>query len=192
MNKAFDFHIVPGKKSTSLMANFCPQCGNSCLEWRNISGYNRQQCTQCDYVFFHNPRACVAVMITDKSERVLLGKTYKPGDKRHNTWSFVNGFLEDGQNFIEAAHQEALEETGLKVKLQTLVGLVSTSYTITPILKAQALTTEIKPTDNEFSEFLWIGAEDKIPKMSFEREEVILQRYFDQTLKEWPLESPKL
>ncbi|BDP40665.1 DNA mismatch repair protein MutT [Deinococcus aetherius] len=51
----------------------------------------------------------VSVLLRDESGRVLLQRRGDDG-----LWGLVGGGLEPGENFLEAAHRELLEETGLR------------------------------------------------------------------------------
>lgn len=57
----------------------------------------------------------VGVVITDAAGRVVLVKRGK--EPQRGRWSVPGGSVEPGESFQEAAAREALEETGLQVRI---------------------------------------------------------------------------
>lgn len=59
-------------------------------------------------------RLCVAVLVTDPEDRVLLVQSGKGGDRG---WEFPGGNVDPGEDPRKAARREVIEETGLDVTL---------------------------------------------------------------------------
>jgi len=75
-------------------------------------------------VFWHDPKVAVATLIP-WGAGVLLGRRgIDPGLGR---WSFPSGYVDRGEDVVEAARREVLEETGLDVDIGGLVGVYSTA-----------------------------------------------------------------
>ncbi len=92
---------------------FCPRCGvRFGLEVRG--GRERLVCTACGFVFFQNPTAGVAVLIT-RNDSVLL--TRRAGGAQAGLWDVPGGWVEYDEDVREAARRELLEETGLDVRV---------------------------------------------------------------------------
>lgn len=188
MNKE-NFHVTFNHFLPTPKDNFCSNCGSSNLEMQKVSGRDRQVCMDCKKVIYKNPKVGIGVMVVNYKGAVLLGKINKPNNKFHKKWTFINGFVEYDQSFIDAAYAEVMEESGLEIELESLIGLVSTDVpTLAPILKAKALTEKISPQDDEMSEFMWFKNTQAIPDMGFIREEIILKSFFDGTLQEWNID----
>jgi 8-oxo-dGTP pyrophosphatase MutT (NUDIX family) len=62
----------------------------------------------------------VAVLVRDESGRLLLARHAHTGQ-----WGTVGGAVEPGESQQEAAAREALEETGLEIRLGALVAAVA-------------------------------------------------------------------
>jgi len=73
-------------------------------------------------VAYSNPKLAVAVIVQSKGELLMQRRAIEPGAGR---WTFPSGYVDGGEVVEEAAVREVLEETGLHVTLDGLVGLYS-------------------------------------------------------------------
>lgn len=109
----------------------------------------------------------VTVLVTDDQDRILM---VKQTDRAH--WSTVGGAIEPGESPTEAVLREALEETGLTIAIDDLVGVVGgegyeieypngdrCAY-ISIIYRASILEGTPTPDGGEVSECRWISPED--------------------------------
>jgi ADP-ribose pyrophosphatase YjhB (NUDIX family) len=71
-------------------------------------------------------RCGVAAFIEDKKQRILLTRRSDNG-----RWCLPGGHVDPGENVEEACIREVLEETGLKVKIERMVGVYSSPNTLT-------------------------------------------------------------
>lgn len=98
----------------------CPQCANS-LKLTDIGGKDRLACLEngCDFVHWDNPKPVTATLITTEGGLVLVKRKFEPfvGD-----WCLPGGFIEATEHPEESAAREVLEETGLIVRVDKLVG----------------------------------------------------------------------
>ena len=69
------------------------------------------------------PRVAVDVVIVRRGGGVVLVK--RRNEPFRGCWAIPGGFVEYGERVEEAAVREALEETGLRVRLTKLVGVYS-------------------------------------------------------------------
>lgn len=99
---------------------FCPQCKNNL----DLSG-KYPYCSKCNLTIYFNSKPCAGV-VPIKDGKVLLSKRgiepYK-GD-----WDTIGGFLENGEHPEIGALREALEETGLTMKITGLLGTYIDKY----------------------------------------------------------------
>jgi ADP-ribose pyrophosphatase YjhB (NUDIX family) len=104
--------------------NFCTSCGTELVESVPPTEHReRMNCPGCGFIAYVNPRLVVtAIPVTDAGEAVLLRRGIEPG---YGSWAQPGGFMEVDETVTEAAVREVLEETGLLVEPQRLVGLYS-------------------------------------------------------------------
>jgi ADP-ribose pyrophosphatase YjhB (NUDIX family) len=104
------------------MAQFCVDCGTR-LEDRFVFGQTRGVCPACDHVHFIDPKVAAGVIVELNGGIVLGKRAHEPNLGR---WSFPSGFVDVGEILEEAAAREVEEETGLKVRIDRLLGVYST------------------------------------------------------------------
>jgi ADP-ribose pyrophosphatase YjhB (NUDIX family) len=100
---------------------FCPECGGP-LEQRQAYGRARPVCPACGYVGFRDPKVAVAVIVARDGAILLTLRAHDPG---RGLWGLPAGYMEWDERVEDAALRETLEETGLDVRLDCLVGVYS-------------------------------------------------------------------
>ncbi|MHA2208781.1 MAG: NUDIX domain-containing protein [Candidatus Thorarchaeota archaeon] len=71
---------------------------------------------------YRNPSPAVDVLVTD-GERILLVKRGK--DPYKDRFALPGGFVEYGETVEETAVREIMEETGVQIKLEAILGVYS-------------------------------------------------------------------
>jgi 8-oxo-dGTP diphosphatase len=104
------------------VAIYCQTCGALTSE-QDVEGRSRPVCIRCGTVTYLDPKLAVAVLIGDGG-RILLGKR-GTGTRQSGRWSFPAGFVERGERVEDAARREAKEETGLNIRVGSLLGIWS-------------------------------------------------------------------
>src|SRR5579864_5308700 len=95
-------------------ARFCLRCG-AALETRELSGRQRPSCPNCAYVHYEDPKVAVGVVAARDGQILLTRRNHEP---RMGGWSFPSGFVDAGEEVQAAAAREALEETGIAVRIE--------------------------------------------------------------------------
>jgi ADP-ribose pyrophosphatase YjhB (NUDIX family) len=97
----------------------------------------RLVCDTCGFIFYLDPKLAVGTVIVDDRGRiVLVRRAIEPG---YGKWVFPGGYVDRGEEVEHAAIREALEETGLDVRLDRLMDIYS--YTgRTPVIIVYAAT----------------------------------------------------
>src|SRR6478672_6998818 len=94
------------------MISFCPRCGTP-VEERLVHGKLRPACPACDFVAFADPKVSATVLIERAGALLFIRRTVDPG---RGLWCFPGGFVDFGEDPLQAAMRECREETGLVVE----------------------------------------------------------------------------
>jgi 8-oxo-dGTP diphosphatase len=103
---------------------FCPSCGGR-LETRRLKATEpeRPVCTACGHIVYLDPKVAVGTIIRTADEAlVLVRRAIEPG---YGLWVFPGGYVDRGEEITSAAIREAREESGLEVRIDSLVNIYS-------------------------------------------------------------------
>ena len=101
---------------------FCPACAGP-LHPRLLktSDPERLVCERCGFVLYMDPKVAVGTIIRTPDERlVLVRRAIEPG---YGLWVFPGGYIDRGEEVTAAAIREAREESGLEVRIESLVNI---------------------------------------------------------------------
>ncbi len=101
---------------------FCQQCGAE-LALREIEGATRPYCESCGTPVFFDPKLA-AVVLTEMDGKLLMVR--RGVEPRMGRWAFPSGYVDRGEAVESAARREVLEETGMIVEIERLLGVYST------------------------------------------------------------------
>lgn len=107
-------------------------------------------------------------IITDDNNQILLQKR-----RDCEKWGFLGGMLELGESVAEAAIREVQEESGLKVKIDSLFGVYSKYFaefsngdkvqTIVHVFKAEIIGGKLIENNDETLELRYFDTKDVPP-----------------------------
>ena len=103
---------------------YCPSCGGP-LSARTLKSGDpdRLVCGTCGFIFYMDPKVAVGTIIrTDGARLVLVRRAIEPG---YGLWVFPGGYVDRGEQILDAARREAREESGLEVRIDELVNVYS-------------------------------------------------------------------
>lgn len=100
--------------------NYCPKCGNQIDE-----GSEPPHCSHCDITYYRNAKPCASVLPI-KDGKVLLG--VRKNEPFMGAYDIIGGFMEADELPEDAAVREAKEETGLDVRVKSLLGTYVDQY----------------------------------------------------------------
>jgi len=99
---------------------YCPLC-RYCLSKKKIDGRKRLICQRCGWIGYKNPLPVAVCAVKDRENKILIVKrNQKPGI---NKWALPGGFVEANETSESACLRELKEETGLRGKVERLVGI---------------------------------------------------------------------
>jgi 8-oxo-dGTP diphosphatase len=100
-------------------ARHCAVCGTRLRPVRE-HGVLRPTCPKCGFIAYRNPAPACGVLLVRNGSVLLARRAHEP---RRDAWGIPAGFMEYGEHPEATAVREALEETGLDVKLTSLFGV---------------------------------------------------------------------
>ncbi|MGA2974121.1 MAG: NUDIX hydrolase [Spirochaetia bacterium] len=128
-----------------------------------------------------NPYPGVVVLI-EEADRVLLVRR-QTGRFLGGRWCLPGGFIEYGENFLSAGLREVREETGLSVRIDSLLSVVSNFlaprlHTLAVVLLAHPLEGGASPLPGDDADAVaWHPLSGPLPEMAFEADAHIISRY---------------
>lgn len=105
------------QKSRSDEINFCLRCGSP-LAQADRFGKLRPVCPACGWVYFADPKVAAAVLVEHAGQVLLVRRA---NDPLRGLWTLPAGFVDAGEDPAEAAVRECREETGLAVRITSLL-----------------------------------------------------------------------
>ncbi len=158
---------------------------------KEIDSILRNYCTNCQYTQYVNPLPGISVLI-EKDQKILIGKRENQSVES-NKWCLPCGFIEHHETFLDAAHREVFEETGLEIEIRSLVNVSANHinpqlHTIVPVLTASVVGGKLKPGD-DLTELYWLSENDTFPDMAFEADKFIIKKYFKTELIDLPIDQ---
>ncbi len=155
--------------------NFCIRCGQP-LAKEFCFGRLRPKCPACGWVYFADPKVAVAALI-QKNDKILL--TRRANDPQRGLWSLPAGFVDAGEDPLQAIARECLEETGLSTRAGRLIDVLygqehPRGAHILIAYQMEILGGELRPGDDvDRVDFF---AREALPPLAFHTTQKILQR----------------
>ena len=165
---------------------FCPMCAARLLS-EEVGGRIRPVCPDCGYIQYRNPAPGVVVVIL-RDNRVLLGR--RRSVHGNGKWCLPQGFMEFDEDFLTAGIREVKEETGLDVRILSILNVVSNKlspglHTLAVILHAEVVGGELSGGD-DLEKPGWFDLSEALPEMAFDSDRQVIERFrdaqFDQVL----------
>ncbi len=172
--------------------NYCLKCGAGFIE-KELDKFERQRCAECGFVNYLNPSPGITILIRSPDGKVLIGKRSESA-RYGNKWCLPGGYIEYEESFIETAHREVLEETGLTIRIKGIVNVVSNHlddlhHTIVIVLIGDAISGGQEPGD-DLTEIKWIDNYMHLGiSYAFEDDKKIIDCYFAGNMKILPIDD---
>jgi ADP-ribose pyrophosphatase YjhB (NUDIX family) len=108
-------HRYPGD------VRFCALCGGAMRTRVVLPDRKRfKVCDRCGFVHFPGPKLVAGCLVIDAGRVLLLRRGNEP---RIGTWTFPGGYVDLGETAAQAALRETLEEVGMCVTPDSLLGV---------------------------------------------------------------------
>jgi 8-oxo-dGTP diphosphatase len=98
---------------------YCSRCGGQLAE-RAVGGRTRPACPSCGFVAYLDPKVACGVLLERGGKVLLVRRRNEPG---RGLWCLPCGFEEADEPPEQAARREALEEIGVEVALDGVLGI---------------------------------------------------------------------
>jgi ADP-ribose pyrophosphatase YjhB (NUDIX family) len=138
------------------------------MHTRQVMDKPRRVCPACRYVYFTDPKVGVGVAVVEAGRLLLIRRAVDP---QKGYWSLPAGFVDKGEDPAATAAREALEETGLLVKVGNVIDVFFNppgrgGASIFILYGAQRVGGELKPGDDADAASFF--ALDEMPELAFE------------------------
>lgn len=132
-------------------AGFCPVCGAST---QAAAGGLMRRCTGCGIELHPRTDPAVIVAITDRDDRLLLGRQPIWPQGRYSVFA---GFAEAGESLEQAVHREMAEEIGLELEDITYLGSQPWPFPQSLMVgfRARAASADVRLLDGEIEHARW-------------------------------------
>ena len=150
---------MPERLTTPL---YCQRCGRFLVErFVPEEKRTRYQCEGCGFIHYMNPRVVASVVVSHGGRVLLQKRAHDPGA---GLWTFPGGFLEVGETPEQGARRETLEEVGLDVEPQRLLGVYARPHVgiVLVVYEGESASDAAFVGDAESTEVRWYDA-DAIP-----------------------------
>ena len=139
----------------------------------------RLVCEGCGYIQYLNPRVASGAIVRSGGKLVLLRRGIEPA---YGKWVFPGGFVDAGETLEGAATRESMEEAGIKVSIDGLIGAYS--YEGSPVVIIVYAGTIVEGEPRALDESIGIGFfdRDEIPwdDLAFPSTKDSLKEYCDR------------
>ena len=151
---------------------FCPRCGRA---FTAAAPPARCVDAACGYVWYRDPKVGVGVVVVDAEGRILLvRRNHQP---RIGLWAFPSGFVDAGEVVEDAAVREVLEETGVEVRLDGLLGVYSAAGEQVIFVAYAGAIVAGEPRAGDEAIEVGLFAPDALPPLAFDHDDQIVERW---------------
>ena len=141
-------------------ARFCALCGGA-MRTRIVlpDSKHRKVCESCGFVHFSGPKLVAGCVVIDAGRVMLLRRG---NDPQIGAWTFPGGYVDLGEVPVQAALRETLEEVGMHVTPDGLLGFYADVQNPTAVVIAYLATpgSEAPRVSREAIEIKYIGPQE--------------------------------
>jgi 8-oxo-dGTP diphosphatase len=158
--------------------SFCPRCGTP-VEERPVDGKLRPVCPACGFVAFADPKVSATVLVERDGALLFIRRTVDPG---RGLWCFPGGFVDFGEDPVQAAVRECREETGIVVQHLHLLDVAFNGRVIVITYHTDAFSPADPIAGDDADMAAWFVPPD-LPPLAFPA--------MEQTISHWQRERAR-
>jgi len=159
-----------------MTATHCLRCGTALVPLPDGPDEGRPGCPRDGWVYYENPAVTTFAFVRHGDRYLVLQRADQPC---RGEWDTCGGFMEAGETPEECILRETLEETGLVVRIDRLIGAYSGQYgtdgkhTVDLGYLCVADTDEIVLSAEKL-DAKWVGV-DETPTFAFDGQNACIQ-----------------
>lgn len=158
-------------------AKFCMTCGTALVIRPTDNNHLRPVCPACGRVVYFDPKVAVSALLTEGRRVLLIQRGIEP---QKGLWALPAGYIEQGEDPIDGAARETLEETGLVIEIVRLLDVFARrggpgGADIT-IGYAGRITGGSLQAGDDAVDVRWFEA-DAIPELAFRSTQILIERW---------------
>lgn len=156
---------------------YCTKCGAAMPDPTEHEG--KYCCQVCGHIAYLNPAPCVSILIVSE-DRILLGFRGETSIMPRK-WCLPCGHIEKNESYIQAALREVYEETNIRIRLMSILNVVTNHFSngmdsLVIVLLGEPLTEDIRAGD-DLCEVRWFPLCGPFPNMAFKADIRIIEQY---------------
>ncbi|MEE4356342.1 MAG: NUDIX hydrolase [Desulfococcaceae bacterium] len=162
---------------------YCHFCAHPLRE-KYVEGRMRLFCDRCSEPLYENPIPAACVILTNPQNQVLLVK--RSVEPKKNLWCLPGGFMELGETPQQSAVRELREETGLRGRIERLLGTDSHSsafYGTVTLICFLVREYEGEPGPGDDACDLAFFAPDNLPEIAFAVHQKFIRDYYQSMVR---------
>ena len=158
---------------------FCPVCGGN-LGHLTLKAQEPQRlvCSQCDYIFYLDPKVVACSIVEMNGGIVLLKRDIDP---QRGKWVLPGGYVDRGEQVSAAAIRETEEECGLRTRIKRLLGVYSyPGRAAVVVYVAEFLSGDLVAADESQEAELYLKEDLPWEELAFQSTVDALKDYIEQ------------
>ncbi len=121
-----------------------------------------------------DPKVAAGVVVEREGRVLLIRRNHEP---MYGRWSFPSGYVDAGEIVEQAAVREVLEETGVEVEIERLLGVYSSRGNPVVFIAYAGVSTGGEPRAGEEAIEVGLFDPDELPELAFPHDPAILEAW---------------
>lgn len=148
---------------TTYVGDYCPVCGTK-TEQRLVENKLRPVCPNCGHIIYFDPKVAAVAFITQGDQVLLVQRSVDPGI---GLWALAGGYVDLYEHPQDTARREALEETGLEVKIERLLDVFYADGSAVTVAYHATVTGGTLTAMDDAMSVQWFSRDENLPELIF-------------------------